>query len=340
MSADQQSPPDLDKILKDFMRKLHKFSTSKKSRMETSPINQSGFTGVGLLIAAIVAVILIFWIGLGFYTVGPAEQAAILRFGKYVSTENPGLHWLPRFIEQKYVVNIQKVSSFQYTSDMLTEDENIVNVSLVVQYRIANLRNYLFNVVNPETSLQQATASALRQVIGNTSLDGVLTNKRTQIRQQVEDLLKQILALYQAGIEVTDVVLQPAKPPEEVTGAFDDAIKAREDEQRFINKAQAYQNSMVPLAQGQAKRLLQEAQAYQKQVVLRANGQTAQFAALLPVYNKFPQVTRERMYLSTIESVLQKSNKVLVDVNGNNLLYLPLNRWFGVKEPHKKPQDN
>jgi modulator of FtsH protease HflK len=332
-----QGPPDLDKIFKDFLLKLRGFLGDKKplklvtDKKDATPPKQE--RNISFLIWLVVIIVFVVWGIAGFYIVNPASKAVVLRFGKYAKTTNPGLHWLPRLIDNKYIVNTQKVTAYQYSADMLTKDENIVNVTLVVHYRIDNPQEYLFNVVNADESLQQATASALRQVIGNTLLDGVLTTERSVIRQQVSDLLKQILASYKVGIEVTDVVLQPAKPPEEVTDAFNDAIKAREDEQRYVKKAEAYESKVVPLAQGQANRFVQEAQAYKQQVALAAQGKTAKFNAILPVYQKAPVVTKERMYLDTLEGVLNKSSKVLVDTKtSNNLLYLPLNKWFAPNE--------
>jgi len=325
----QDGPPDLDQLLKDFFRKL----AGKKHR-NTSPSSSNAPDGKEMaknffmVVGAVFLGLCVLWVFSGIYTVGPAEQAVILRLGKYYQTEDSGLHWFPRFYEKKYVLDTQKVSSYQYDSDMLTKDENIVQVSLVVQYRIDNPKNYLFSVINPEESLHQATASALRQVVGNTTLNGILTSQRAAVRQKVEQLLKQILALYHTGLSVTDVVLQPTKPPEEVTAAFDDAIKAREDEQRYINKANAYKMSVVPLAQGQANRILQQAEAYKQQVVLKAEGDVARFSAILPIYHKMPAVTEERMYFDTIESVLEKNHKIFVNAAHAPLLYLPLNKWF------------
>lgn len=329
----KDGPPDLDKLLKDLLGKFIKRSSANKQQDSFGQNNSPNAVAIHpknffIILGSVLLGVVMLWFLSGIYTVGPAEQAVILQLGKYYQTENSGLHWFPRLIESKYILDTQKVSAYQYDSDMLTKDENIVNVSLVVQYRIANPKDYLFNVINPEESLEQATASALRQVVGDSSLDGVLTSQRALLRQNVEVLLKQILALYNTGLEVTDVELQPTKPPEEVTAAFDDAIKAREDEQRYINKANAYKMSIVPLAQGQANRILQQGEAYKQKVVLQAEGDVARFSALLPIYEKMPQVTQSRIYLDTIESVLQNNNKIFVDTPNANLLYLPLNQWF------------
>lgn len=231
---------------------------------------------------------------------------------------------------------------------MLTQDENIVSVDLVVQYRIQHLKEYLFSVQNPEESLQQATASALRQVIGQTTLDNVLTSGREKVRQDTLAVLEKILKPYHTGLMITDINMQPVKPPEEVTAAFDDAIKAREDEQRFKNQAMTYANRSIPVAVGQASRLLAEADAYQQQIVLAAEGEVAQFLALLPQYHLTPQVTRQRMYIDTLQAVLSRSAKVLTDTpSSNNLMYLPIDKLMqktenrGVnKNAEKKIPDN
>jgi membrane protease subunit HflK len=230
-------------------------------------------------------------------------------------------------IESRYVVNVQQVMTYPYQAEMLTQDENIVSVDLVVQYRISNLQDYLFNVSNPHESLQQATASALRQVIGQTKLDDVLTSGREKVRQDTQMVLEKTLELYRTGLIIADVNMQPAKPPEEVTAAFDDAIKAREDEQKFKNQAVTYANRAVPVATGSASRLLAEANAYKQQVVLNAQGETIQFLALLPQYQLAPEVMRKRMYLDTLQFVLGHSSKILVDApQSNNMMYLPLDK--------------
>jgi len=188
--------------------------------------------------------------------VHPAENGVIQRFGRYVKTVTAGPHWIPRFIETKRIVNVEKISNFSYHAQMLTKDENIVSVAVAIKFRISNASDYLFNVVNPQTTLIQATASALRQVIGHTTLDEVLTTGRDVVRQHVQEQVEKILEIYQAGVLVVDVDLQQAKAPEEVKAAFDDAIKAQEDEQRYVNEAQAYSRGVVPIAEGHAKRVI------------------------------------------------------------------------------------
>jgi len=323
-------PPDLEAALRKLQQKfLQKFAKKKRGiNTPPDPDNNSGslkITGIGTGIILLVLILL--WALSGIFIVGPAEQSVILCFGKYAGTVGPGPHWLPRFIETAYTVDEQKISTYSYDAEMLTKDENIVSVAVAVQYRIGDARNYLFSVVNPEESLQQATASALRQVIGHTNLTEVLTSGREQIRQEILVQLTKILARYNTGLLITDVAMQPAKAPEEVKEAFDDAIKAQEDEQRYENQAQSYAMQVEPIAKGQAQRLLADAKGYQRQVVLHAQADIAPFLALLPQYQKAPAVTRERMYLETIEEVLANTPKVLVDTPGNNnMFYLPLDK--------------
>ncbi len=320
-SRSPQTPPDLEEMLKNFYKKIGQFFKNGSGNSGLNKVKQINLSLIG-------GVIFLLWFLSGIFIVDPAEQTVILLFGKYQTTLGPGPHWIPRFIESAYIVNEQQISNYSYESQMLTKDENIVSVALAVQYRISNAKNYLFNVVNPSSSLQQATASALRQVIGRTTLDEVLTRGRERVRQEVTTQLNKILERYRAGLLVTDVAMQPARAPDEVKEAFDDAIKAQEDEQRFINQAQAYAMQVIPTAKGQAQRIAADANAYKEQVVLNAKGDIATFLALLPEYQKAPEVTKERLYLDTIESVLMATNKLLVNTNGNNLFYLPFDKWL------------
>lgn len=321
----RSSPPDLEQALRNMRKKLGQMFGNNPSQPpgsnENPPININK-VGIGLILGILIGL----WVLWGIFIVDPAEQGVITRFGKYVGTVGPGPHWIPHMIENVYTVNEQKILNYTYVATMLTQDQNLVAISVAVQYRVGNAKDYLFSVVDPKESLKQATASALRQVIGHTNLDMVLTSGRVQIREQVQDLLTKILARYNTGLLITDVSLLPAKAPEEVKDAFDDAIRAQEDEQRFVNQAQSYAMQVEPNAKGQAQRLLADAKAYQQQSILRAKADTAQFLALLPKYQSAPAVTRDRMYLDTIENVLANSNKVLVDINSNSMFYLPLDK--------------
>ncbi|GGI86290.1 FtsH protease activity modulator HflK [Legionella impletisoli] len=321
----KDQPPDLDEALKRLQERL-KRTFMKGSQKSDSGRPDSGAGGAGILAAIIFLAAFILWALSGIFIVDPAEQAAILRFGKYVETVGPGPHWIPRLISSKIVVNVERVSDYSYSANMLTKDENLVSVSVVVQYRIGDLEEFLFNVADPIESLQQATSSALRQVIGHTSLDEIITEGRDVWGSKVQESLIQILARYKTGILVVNVSPQPARAPESVQDAFDDAIKAQEDEKRFIEQARAYEARVVPIAHGNAKRILAESQAYAQQVVLNAKGETAEFLKLLPVYLQSPYVTAERMYLDAMQKVLSQSSKIIVDGKSGNLLYLPLEK--------------
>ncbi|HAF87553.1 MAG: FtsH protease activity modulator HflK [Legionellaceae bacterium] len=320
----KKQPPDLDEALKKLQEKIKKKFIKKPSSSTKTP--DSLPSSSGLLILAVVLFLLIIWALSGIYIVDPAEQAAILRFGKYKETVGPGPHWIPRLIDSKIVVNTDRVLDYSYSAQMLTEDENLVSVSLAVQYKIGDLEAYLFNVVDPKESLKQATSSALRQVVGTTTLNQIITEGREAWGHDVHDTLVKILATYHTGIVIVNVSPQPARAPEHVQDAFDDAIKAQEDEKRFKEQAYAYQAQVVPIAQGNAKRITAEAQANAKQVVLNAKGDVAEFLALLPSYVASPFIVSQRLYLDTMQAVLRNSHKIIIDNNTNNLLYLPLDK--------------
>jgi membrane protease subunit HflK len=322
----KNQPPDLDEALKRIHEKLKKtfFGGTGKSDNDTS-----GSSSGGLLAGIVVLVAFILWVLSGIFIVDPAEQAVILRFGKYVETVGPGPHWIPRIISSKIVMNVDRVLDYSYSAQMLTSDENLVAVSLAVQYRISDLHQYLFNVANPEESLQQATSSALRQVVGTTTLDQIITEGREVWGNSVQDTLVKTLDIYKPGISIVNVSPQPARAPESVQDAFDDAIKAQEDEKRFKEQAYAYAAKVVPIAEGNASRIEQEAQAFSKQVVLRAQGEVAEFLALLPHYVAGPQLMSERMYLETMQKVLSNTTKIIVESKTGNLLSLPLDKMMG-----------
>lgn len=318
----KDQPPDLDEAFKRIHEKLRKAFSGG-----TAKYNQGNSTsGLGVLLGLIALVVVCIWALLGIFIVDPAEQAVILRFGKYVETVGPGPHWIPRIISSKLVVNVDRVMDHSYSAQMLTRDENLVSVAVAVQYRISDLKEYLFNVANPEESLQQATSSALRQVVGTTTLDQILTEGREVWGNSVQDTLIKTLALYKTGIAIVNVSPQPARAPESVQDAFDDAIKAQEDEKRFKEQAYAYAAKVVPIAEGNASRIEQEATAFSKQVVLKAKGEVAEFIALLPQYLAAPKILSERMYLETMQNVLNQSSKIIVDSKSGNLMYLPLDK--------------
>jgi membrane protease subunit HflK len=317
-----QGPPDLDEALKKLQAKLGGlFGGGGSSSGGAAP----GFSGAALGVLAAVAVLI--WALLGVYQVDEQERGVVLRFGRYYDTVQPGLHWNPPLIDDVSQLNITKVRSASFHETMLTQDENIVDVKLSVQYVINDPVNFVLKVRDPERSLQHAAQSALRHVVGGISMDMVLTEGRAQIGVDVQQRLQEYLDLYQTGILVSKVTVDESKPPAQVQSAFDDVIKAREDEERVQNEAQAYANAVVPEARGGAQRQIEEANAYKEQVIANAQGEAERFSRLLTEYQKSPEVTRERLYLDAVQEVFTKTNKVMVDVEGgNNVMYLPLDK--------------
>ncbi len=334
----KKQPPDLDEALKQLKNKL-KSTFGVKLDKPAKGTSSVGDKNGGYFLMLFALVVLILWFLSGIFIVDPAEQAVILRLGKYVETVGPGPHWIPRLISTKYVLNVDRVSDYSYSAQMLTKDENLVSVAVAVQYRIGILEEYLFNVADPEESLQQATSSALRQVVGSTTLDQIITEGREAWGANVQDALVKILSTYKLGIVIVNVSPQPARAPESVQDAFDDAIKAQEDEKRFKEQARAYEARVVPIALGNAKRILKVAQAATEQTVLRAKGDIAEFLALLPIYLSNPYVTGSRMYLDAMQTILHNSSKILVDAKASNLMYLPLDRLAKNKANGDASQD-
>jgi membrane protease subunit HflK len=276
------------------------------------------------------------------YIINPAERGVVLRFGRYVATLEAGLNFrLPRPIERVEIINTDQIRSINHKATTLTQDENIVDIELAVQYNVNNVYDYLFNIVGPDLTLEQATESTVRTVIGENKMDYILTEGRAQIGVLIEKELQRMLDAYKAGVLVTSVNMQPIRPPEEVKSAFDDVIRAREDRERLINEAESYSNDILPKAQGAAARQLAEANAYKSKLIAEAEGESSRFQQLLTQYELAPDVTRKRLYLETVESVFSHTNKVLLDAKGgNNLMYLPLDKMIQPKlEEHPAPAD-
>ena len=264
----------------------------------------------------------------GVYQVDQQERGVIFRFGKVLPNEvGPGLHWNPPIIDEVDIVNVTQVQSHSHQALMLTEDENIVDVSLTVQWVIDSAPNFLINVREPRDSLAQATESALRHVVGSASMDGVITDGREAIAIEVQDRLQNYLRSYGAGIDVTKVNIDRSAPPIQTQDAFNDVQKAKEDQQKFINQATAYAQQVVPEARGSAQRQLEEAQGYRDRVIARSEGEAQRFEKLLAEYSQARQVTRDRLYIDAMENVFKNSSKVMIDVKGgNNMMYLPLDK--------------
>lgn len=316
-----QGPPDLDEVFNKLSQKLGgKFGNKGGKGPSFSGGSAIGF---GVISAIAVAV----WFFSGFYTIGEAERGVVLRLGKYDRIVDPGLNWRPRFVDEVTAVNVQAIRSLRASGLMLTKDENVVTVGMDVQYRVSDPYKYLYRVTNADDSLRQATDSALRAVVGDSLMDSILTSGRQQIRQSTQTTLNQIIDSYDMGLVIVDVNFQSARPPEQVKDAFDDAIAAREDEERFIRESEAYKNEILPKATGRAERLKKEAQGYSERIVNESLGQVAQFEKLLPEYQAAPDVTRNRLYLDTMEEVYSNTSKVLIDSQSSgNLLYLPIDK--------------
>lgn len=318
-----QGPPDLDEALKKLQERLGGlFGGGRRSG------GSGGGRGVsGSLLGVLALVAVAVWALLGLYQVDEQERAVILRFGKYYDTVQPGLQWNPPLIDEVIKVNTTRVRAASFREIMLTQDENIVEVRMSVQYVIDDPTKFVLRVRDPENSLQHAAQSALRHVVGDMRMDSVLTEGRARIGIDVGDRLQRYLAMYETGIRIVKINVDESKPPSQVQAAFDDVIKAREDEERLKNEAEAYANGIVPEARGRAQRMIEEASAYREQVVANAQGEASRFSALLTEYARAPQVTRERLYLEAVQQVLSSSNKVMVDVEGgNNVMYLPLDK--------------
>ena len=343
-SRNESDPAEeLKKKMEAFLSKLNGGGQGNNQSDQTdqngtppSMTNQS----LGLLASAIGAI----WLASGFYIVDPAERGVETVFGAYSNETGAGPHWnWPSPIGQVNTVNVEEIrnaelgyrsvkngqSDVMGESLMLTQDENIIDVKLAIQYSISNAAHYVFNHVEPDAALKEITESALREVVGKNKMDFVLTEGRSQVVAKVKELVQATCDAYKIGIQVSSVNLQDAQPPEQVQAAFADVVKAREDRQRLINEAEAYSNDIIPRARGQAARLVEEATAYRDQVTAKSEGESNRFTNILTQYKLAPEVTRQRMYLEAIETVLGSSSKIMVsNKNSNQMLYLPLDKWM------------
>ena len=326
-----QGPADLDAIVKDLQRKLSGFFGGRGQGGGNDGGQESRGEGpkVGSgLVAFLVVVGIGLWAATGFYVVDEAERAIVLRFGKHVDITEPGLHWhLPTPIERVVKINTNAVVESQYSGSMLTRDENIVRINLEVQYVRTDPVAYLFNMVDPEATLQEITASAIREVVGKNDLAYIITDGRIDISDQALDLIQLTLDNYGAGITLIQLAMDEAQYPDLVQESVQDVVKAREDRERAVADSNTYKNQVLPRAEGQAVRQIEDAEAYRAQVIANAEGESSRFTQILREYQRAPEVTRERLYLETLEAILSNSSKVLVDTEGgNNLLYLPLDQ--------------
>ena len=340
-----QTPPELDEVIKDFKNKFNSTFGGKSSGNSGASKAAKGSFKYIFILAFIV------WMATGIYIIDPAERGVVLRFGAFQTSTTQGPHWhIPYPVESVYKVNVEQVRSAEIgfrnaqnsysggvssESLMLTRDENMVDVKLAVQYKIANAQDYLFNVSNPELTLSHVVQSIIRQVVGDNTMDFVLTTGRDQVAQEVKTASQALINDYGLGIQITAVTMQDAQPPVQLKAAFDDVVKAREDEQRYINEARAYANDIVPKARGASQRLLAEAEAYKSEVVSKSEGEAYRFTQILTEYTKAPGVTKERLYRETLEDVLSNTNKVIVDSNSNSLMYLPIDQLINSNRASK-----
>jgi len=325
-----QGPPDLDEALRKLQDKLNGIfgGSGKKSSggYGGDGGGSSSSSGVGLIVAVFV-IALVAWVVMGFYTVDQQERGVVLKLGKFSETVGPGLQWNPPLIDVVEIVNTTRLRTRDHRALMLTKDENIVDIEMTVQYLISDAKGFVLTVRDPESSLSHAAESALRHVVGSTDMHSILTQGRETLSVQVQDRIQNYMGEYGTGLQISKVNIKDAKAPNQVQDAFDDVIKAREDEVRVKNEAESYANGIIPEARGLAQRMLEEASAYKEQVVARSEGDAKRFTALLTEYEKAPEVTRERLYLDTMQEVLSQNPKVLVDVEGgNNMMYLPLDK--------------
>ena len=332
-----QGPPDLDEALKKLQDRLNSlFGGGKRGGGNGGNGGSVSLNAGSIGILAVLAVIV--WGLFGFYQVDQQERAVVLRLGVYNATVMPGLRWAPPLIDDVNIINTTKVRAAASRGQMLTEDENIVDISVSVQYTVSDPANFLLKVKSPELSLEHALESALRHVVGSSKMDQVITEGREEVAVDTQVRLQNYLDAYQSGIQVAKVNIEDAQPPSQVQDAFDDVTRAKEDRERLKNEAEAYANGIIPEARGAAQRQLEEAQAYKEQVIAKAEGEAQRFVELAAEYRKAPKVTRERLYIDALQELYSGTSKVMVDVDGgNNMMYLPLDKLTEQRAVTRQP---
>ncbi len=331
--GNDQGPPDLDEVFKKFMDKLNGiFGGSGGGNRNTS----SGNNSTGLTILLVIGFII--WALTGTYKIGEAERGVVMTFGKHTSTVESGLHWhFPTPIQKVLKVDVSNIQEYAHKSTMLTQDQNIIDIEITVQYQVGNAEDFFFSLRNPIGTMAQATESALREHVGQSTMNYVFGDGREDIAISTQDTIQSVLDGYKSGLRVVRVNMQEAKPPEPVKASFDDVTQSQEDKVKLKNQAEAYRNEILPTARGRAAQMLEEANAYKQEVVARSEGDAQRFSKLYTEYRKSPAVTRDRIYIETVESVLAQSSKVMVDVKGgNNIMYLPLDKMLGNSEVSQK----
>ncbi len=323
-------PPDLDEIFKKFMDKLNGLLGGSSGGNKDG--SSSGGNKAAIIILAIIA--LTVWLLTGTYKIAEAERGVVLRFGAHAYTVESGLHWhIPTPFEKVLKVDVSNIHEYTHNGTMLTQDQNIIDIEITVQYQVGHAENYFFKMRNPIRTLAEASESALRQHVGRSTMDYVFGDGREDIAISTQETIQEILESYQSGLLVVRVNMQEAKPPEEVKASFDDVTKAVEDEDKLKNQAEAYRNEILPTARGESAKMLEQAKAYKQEVVARAEGEAKRFISLYNEYRKSPDITRDRLYIETVESVLSQTSKIMVDVEGgNNMIYLPLDKMLQSKD--------
>jgi len=335
-------PPDLDELWRRINQRLNGLFGNKSTGGGSGGdgFSSGGLPGGGNLVGLLIGALVVVWAASGFYIIDTGQRGLVLRFGQYVETTEPGPRWhLPWPIESREVFNVDQVRTVEIgyrntvkskvlkESLMLTDDENIIDLQFAVQYILKDPKEFLFVNRAPEDTVLQVAETAMREIVGKNKMDFVLYEGRADIAARAKVLMQQILDRYKTGISISQVTLQNIQPPEQVQAAFDDAVKAGQDRERLKNEAEAYSNDVVPRARGLASRLKEEAEGYKLSVIANAEGEASRFAQIFAEYQKAPQVTRQRMYLDTMQTVMNNTSKVLVDQKGgNSLLYLPLDK--------------
>ena len=334
-----QGPPDLDELWRNFNRRLSELFGRRRGGPDEPPRPPSG-RGLGGGACVLIALVLVIWLASGFYIVVEGQRGVVLTFGRYSQETMPGLRWrLPWPIQSNEIVNLAQVRTLEVgyrnnvrtkvlkESLMLTDDENIVDLQFAVQYLVKDARDFVFNVRRPDESAMQIAETAMREVIGKSRMDAILYETQIDVANRARDLMQVIHDRYGTGITISTVTIQNAQPPEQVQAAFDDAVKAGQDRERQKNEGQAYANDVIPRARGTAARLAEEAQGYRQRVIANAEGDASRFKQVLAEYAKAPAVTRERIYIETMQAVLTSTSKIMMDYRGSgNLLYLPLEK--------------
>ncbi len=319
-------PPDLDELFKNLKDKFGgMLGGGGKGKIPRVPGGSGNVRG---MVTFVVIALLIGWALTGIYIVDEGWRGVETRFGERTVVTQAGPHWhIPYPIEDVELIDVSSIRTARKNSKMLTSDENIVVMSIEIQYNVKDAQDFAFEVFDPDLTLEQTAETAIREVVGNNDMDLIITEGREVVGSATKEIMQQILDYYKTGINVVTVNMDEAQPPEEVQDAFEDAIKAREDEQRIINEANAYRNDIVPKARGEGQGLLEQAEAYKTRVTKSAEGETSRFTQLLAEYQRAPEVTRERLYIDTLESVMSRTPKVMIDVEkGNNLMFLPLDQ--------------